>query len=785
MNNEMFDTDQNAVRPLILSSFVELHAEVVVSTAELSSDALGILPDAHPSMLAAIAPACVLAHAQIISHVLADVGGRIAHVFASERLGYDVNGLVLLTPALALEIRRAQHSVSVGRECHSSQTSIARVQLRDTRKNGLRRVTVSSFVPFPGDIDEPAKVADNAKSALLHRNVCRGDLVVGNLKSWLVVTDIVGSDSECGMVTQDTDVALNIGGSRPQAIVTEGIRNWARAHWRSSKIGHWDDEKHVNMVGRCLNDGSLGIIALSGLVQDVRDVMEGASVGRSCVYLDGRTSVYQEIVEAIARTEIAGGRSSEAYLFIHHASGLDIKFTKAFAELARSDCGAIYLDDRVNSIQGPLGRGDRQMRHIRILVGCENIEDLNSHLRGLVVHEVKIPVASDTERRQLLNPHDDPDLVQITAGYARAEVFGMRKVACEARSKNISVVDAVKLFGKGKVTVDTGDVSWDDVGGLEDAKTEILRLVDLSSYQEACRTGEDRQSTRSIPRRVGVLLYGPPGTGKTLLAKAVARECGCSFISVKGPELLDMYVGESERNVRMVFDRAAAAAPCVVFFDELDALAPARGRSGADSGGVSDRVVSQLLSAIDDAADRNGIFIIAASNRPDLVDPSILRPGRFDKLIYVSTPQSRRSHELILKALTRRFIVSPNVDFGFIVNLIPDPPLLTGADLYAFAADAWLLAAKRTVTLLSDSRSTTLAHEQDGDLLQRAIAAEQAVTEELLSPNRISDKFRTEDEPVVEVSQADFESAATRLKPSLHADELAAYEDLRQRLEGG
>jgi peroxin-6 len=128
----------------------------------------------------------------------------------------------------------------------------------------------------------------------------------------------------------------------------------------------------------------------------------------------------------------------------------------------------------------------------------------------------------------------------------------------------------------------------------------------------------------------GILLYGPPGTGKTLLAKAVATSCSLNFFSVKGPELLNMYIGESEANVRRVFQRARDAKPCVIFFDELDSVAPKRGNHG-DSGGVMDRIVSQLLAELDGMSGGNGgadVFVIGATNRPDLLDPALLRPGR-------------------------------------------------------------------------------------------------------------------------------------------------------------
>lgn len=166
-------------------------------------------------------------------------------------------------------------------------------------------------------------------------------------------------------------------------------------------------------------------------------------------------------------------------------------------------------------------------------------------------------------------------------------------------------------------------VSWDDVGGLAHVKTDILDTIQLPlEHPELFADG--------LKKRSGILLYGPPGTGKTLIAKAVATSCALNFFSVKGPELLNMYIGESEANVRRVFQRARDAKPCVIFFDELDSVAPKRGNHG-DSGGVMDRIVSQLLAELDGMAGGSGgadVFVIGATNRPDLLDPALLRPGR-------------------------------------------------------------------------------------------------------------------------------------------------------------
>ena len=290
------------------------------------------------------------------------------------------------------------------------------------------------------------------------------------------------------------------------------------------------------------------------------------------------------------------------------------------------------------------------------------------------------------------------------------------------------------------------NVLWDDVGGLEDVKSSILDTVELPlKYPELFSGG--------LRRRSGVLLYGPPGTGKTLLAKAVATECAVNFLSVKGPELINMYVGESERQIREVFARARRARPCVIFFDELDSLAPARGR-GSDSGGVMDRVVSQLLAEIDSAQGGSGtddVFIIGATNRPDLLDPALLRPGRLDKLLYVGVASDAASQLKVIKALTRKFEMHSDVDLSSVAAGCP--PRLTGADLYALCSDAWMIALKRHVAAAEEPEVN------DGSGTGGGVV-------------------------VVVVQQIDFEIALQSLRPSLHEEDIAHYEAIRDQYAG-
>lgn len=218
---------------------------------------------------------------------------------------------------------------------------------------------------------------------------------------------------------------------------------------------------------------------------------------------------------------------------------------------------------------------------------------------------------------------------------------------------------------------------WLDIGGLSDIKREIIDAIQLSL--------DFPQLKKSGLRRTGILLYGPPGTGKTLLAKAVATECDLNFINVKGPELLNEYVGQSEDNIRKLFQKARESSPSVIFFDELDSLAPNRGQAG-DSGGVMDRMVSQLLAEMDGVGKSDDVFVIGATNRVDLVDPSLLRPGRFDKVLEVAIPVSKENRIQILEALTRKMNLSDDVNLSGIESILR--PGMSGADFQGLCSRA-------------------------------------------------------------------------------------------------
>ena len=257
----------------------------------------------------------------------------------------------------------------------------------------------------------------------------------------------------------------------------------------------------------------------------------------------------------------------------------------------------------------------------------------NDRLQALVEKSASLtPAGSDITMRDI-ELAGGPSALALTKADFEAAVDHARK----------NFADAI---GAPKIP----NVTWDDVGGLTHIKDAVMETIQLPLQRPEL-------FSKGMKKRSGILFYGPPGTGKTLLAKAIATEFSLNFFSVKGPELLNMYIGESEANVRRVFQRARDARPCVVFFDELDSVAPKRGNQG-DSGGVMDRIVSQLLAELDGMSEgeegSGGVFVIGATNRPDLLDQALLRPGRFDKMLYLGISDTHDKQRTIMEALTRK-----------------------------------------------------------------------------------------------------------------------------------
>jgi len=362
----------------------------------------------------------------------------------------------------------------------------------------------------------------------------------------------------------------------------------------------------------------------------------------------------------------------------------------------------IGATNRVNALDPALRRPGRFDREIEIPVPNENAryEILKIHTRG-------VPLDEDVNLKKIAN---------LTHGFVGADLAALvREAALRAlrrflKEYNIDInsdepvppdilqnlkvtmldflaaMKDVRPSALREIYIDVPNVKWGNIGGLEEVKKMLKEVVEWPlKYPDAFKR-------MGIQPPRGILLYGPPGCGKTLLAKAVATESQANFISVKGPELLSKWVGESERAVREIFRKARQAAPSVIFFDEIDALAPRRGIYMGDSG-VSERVISQLLTEMDGLESLGDVVVMAATNRPDLLDPALLRPGRLDRLIYVPPPDLK-GRISILKVHTRNVPLAPDVDLEKLAKMTEN---FSGADLEALVKEAAMNALRRDI----------------------------------------------------------------------------------------
>jgi transitional endoplasmic reticulum ATPase len=376
----------------------------------------------------------------------------------------------------------------------------------------------------------------------------------------------------------------------------------------------------------------------------------------------------------------------------------------------RGNVIVIGATNRPNALDSALRRPGRFDREIEI-----GIPDKRGRHEILLIHSRGMPLARDVDLKVL---------AERTHSYTGADLAALcRETAMKALHKYLpeinleeerippSVLEKMEVrmddfmnafkevtpTAMREVAVEVPVVHWDEVGGLEEVKEKLKEAVEwpLKNPEIFTRMG--------IRPPKGILLVGPPGCGKTLLARAVATESEANFITIKGPEVFSKWVGESEKAIREVFRKARMAAPAVIFFDEFDSLVPRRGMGYADSG-VSERVISQLLTEMDGIISLEDVVIIAATNRPDIVDPAVLRPGRFDRLIYVSEPDEKARLE-IFKLYTKSMPLATDVDIAHLANTSKS---YSGADIDALCREAAMHALRRDV----NSKEVALADFQ-------------------------------------------------------------------------
>ncbi len=454
------------------------------------------------------------------------------------------------------------------------------------------------------------------------------------------------------------------------------------------------------------------------------------------------------------KTLIARAVANETAAYFTHVSGPEVihkyygeseaALRAIFEEAARQAPAIVFLDEidaiapKRQEVQGEVekrvvaqllalmdGLKDRGQL---IVIGATNIPNvLDPALRrpGRFDREISISIPDRIGRLEILQIHtrgmplaDDPaagqavdleKLARITHGFVGADLEALCREAAMITLRKImpdidfaeasipyeqllelevtqdaflAALAEIEPSAIREVFTEIPDVKWDDVGGLEEVKRTLQETIEWP-----LKHGELFQRAGTTPPK-GILLTGPPGCGKTLLAKAVASESETNFISVKGPQLMSKYVGESEKGVREVFKQARQASPCIVFFDELDALAPLRG--SGDSTHVSERVVSQFLTEMDGIEDLKGVVVLGASNRPDIIDPALLRAGRFDVVLELPAPD-RAGRLAIFEVHTRGKPLASNVDLDALADLGEG---LVGADIEGMCRQAAMLAIR-------------------------------------------------------------------------------------------
>jgi transitional endoplasmic reticulum ATPase len=392
---------------------------------------------------------------------------------------------------------------------------------------------------------------------------------------------------------------------------------------------------------------------------------------------------------------------------------------------ARGKLVVIGATNRPNAIDPALRRPGRFDREIEI-----GIPDEEGRYDILQIHTRGMPLTEDVNLESI---------AKVTHGFVGADLEALSKEAAmrslrrvlpeinmEQSKIPVEVLNKIKITNKDfenslkdvqpsamrEVQIQRPNIKWDEIGGLTEVKEELAEAIEWPLKHA------DLFSQADVKPPKGLLLYGPPGTGKTMIAKAVATTSEANFISIKGPELLSKWVGESEKGLREIFRKSRQAAPCIVFFDELDAVAPRRGRSEGDAH-VTERVISQMLTEMDGLEDLKGVVVIGATNRPDIIDEALLRPGRFDRILEVPFPDKEAIKE-ILKIHTKKKPLDSTVNLDRLVELTEG---YTGADIAAVVNAAAMSAIKEHVAAINErdkkqvgegeNKTTAMAGEED------------------------------------------------------------------------
>ncbi|MEM2204394.1 MAG: CDC48 family AAA ATPase [Sulfolobales archaeon] len=565
-------------------------------------------------------------------------------------------------------------------------------------------------------------IAEHIKNEMLNKPLARGEVILVPMYAGALRLAVIStSPSTAIYITERTDIVIK---PEPVKEIAERI---PRVTWED--IGDLEEAKarlreivelpmrHPELFRHLGIEPPKGVLLYGppGVGKTLLAKALANEVGAYFIAINGpeiMSKFYGESERAIREIFDEARKNAPAIIFIDEIDAIAPKREEVVGEVEKR-----VVAQLLTLMDGLAERGRV------IVIGATNRPDaVDPALRrpGRFDREIEIPPPDKKARREILAVHtrsvplDESvnldRIAEMTHGYTGADLAALVKEAAMnalrrflsnknidlskpipsdlLKSLKVSMEDFVQAMNMihpslmREVFVEVPEVRWSDIGGLDDVKQQLREAVEWPlKYQDVF----ERMGIRP-PR--GILLYGPPGVGKTLLAKAAATESGANFIAINGPEILSKWVGESERAIREIFRKARMVAPAIIFLDEIDSIAPARG-SRVDSG-VTDRIVNQLLTEMEGIKPLRGVVVIAATNRPDILDPALLRPGRFDRIIKIPPPD-RKARVEILKIHTRKVPLAPDVDLEKLADMTNG---YTGADLEALVREAVMLALR-------------------------------------------------------------------------------------------
>jgi len=637
-----------------------------------------------------------------------------------------------------------------------------RVKIRKADVKEAKNVTLAPLISKGQQIQFGSGIDNLIKKGLLKRPLTKGDNVIipGIALFGSSLPFLIMNTNPSGIVSITENTVIKVKEEAAKAVEEEGPRvsyeDIGGLHEEILKVREMIELplKHPELFDRLGIDPPKGVL-LHGPPGTGKTLIAKAVAnesGANFYTINGpeiMSKFYGQSEENLRKIFEEAEKNAPSIIFIDEIDAIAPKRSEVHGEVERR-----VVSQMLTLMDGLKGRGKL------IVIGATNIPDvLDPALRrpGRFDREIRIDAPDRNGRKEILQIHTRgvplgkdanlDELADITYGYVGADLAALaRESAMNALRRYLPEIDleepiptevlekmevkmedfkdahrGIEPSAMREFLVEVPKVSWEDIGGLEDPKQKLREAVEwpLTKPEAFERMG-------ITPPR-GVLLYGPPGTGKTLLAKAVASESSANFISIKGPEVMSKWVGESEKAVRELFKKARQVAPTIVFLDELDSIAPMR---GTDTGShVTDSVVNQLLTSIDGLESMEGVVVVGATNRPDIIDPSLLRPGRFDRLVRIISPDKDARLE-IFKIHTKNMPLDKDVDLPILADTTEN---YSGADIESLCREAAMLA-------LRENEKSDKVKKEHFDEAMKSVRA--SITEDIVKfYSRVSEKL--------------------------------------------